>query len=683
MAKSLRPAPLAAHVAADAGAHGAALTLRAARPLSVPLSALYLHPLNVRNAELNPPTKEGLTTLAALIDAQGLLSRLKVLAEADASHARTGRFGVVAGGRRWRALHLLVEQGKLSPDAPIDCDEVDEAEALEISLAENVSQEAMHPADEFAAFQALIDEGRTPEDVAKRFGCKVLHVRRRLKLAAVAPELLALYRQHKLGLDEVEALASCDDQDRQRAVWKGLPAYYRNAEGIRSALTEGEVRSTDPRVIFIGLDRYRASGGEVRQDLFTLESYLTDSGLVALIVAEVLEEHAQQLREEGWAWVEVLADWSYQERQRYVEPPRRFRAETPDETARREALEAEDTALEAKLDEADTDVEDSPEFDAMVQRRDQIEAELQAILQARQDVSGLDRSLTGAVVYRDGDKVAIKRGLLTVEAARKLATQAQASGGTLQSASGVTIEPEPVRAEFSERLVMSLTAHHTAAVQACLLAQPQVALAALAHRFALSLLHYGSGDHPLKISLTDSAHALKSVATTLPNSRSGLVLTDEDARWQERLPKDKAQWLAWFLAQPAQVSIDMLVFATARSLNGVSGRFDAKRSGPLAPLSAAVGLDMADWWSPDADTYLGMVPKAKMAEAVAQACGPEAGQEVAALKKAEAIEAAAARLAGKRWLPAPLRGPASAAATTDAATEAATESTGLRPDADE
>ena len=169
MAKSLRPAPLAAHVAADAGAHGGALTLRAARPLSVPLSALYLHPLNVRNAELNPPTKEGLTTLAALIDAQGLLSRLKVLAEADASHAPTGRFGVVAGGRRWRALHLLVEQGKLSPDAPIDCDEVDEAEALEISLAENVSQEAMHPADEFAAFQALIDEGRTPEDVAKRF----------------------------------------------------------------------------------------------------------------------------------------------------------------------------------------------------------------------------------------------------------------------------------------------------------------------------------------------------------------------------------------------------------------------------------------------------------------------------------------------------------------------------------
>ena len=39
----------------------------------------------------------------------------------------------------------------------------------------------MHPADEFEAFKALIDEGKGVEDVAARFGVSVLTVQRRLK----------------------------------------------------------------------------------------------------------------------------------------------------------------------------------------------------------------------------------------------------------------------------------------------------------------------------------------------------------------------------------------------------------------------------------------------------------------------------------------------------------------------
>jgi ParB family transcriptional regulator, chromosome partitioning protein len=46
----------------------------------------------------------------------------------------------------------------------------DEADAAEISLAENVQREAMHPADEFDALRALIEGGMPPADVAARFG---------------------------------------------------------------------------------------------------------------------------------------------------------------------------------------------------------------------------------------------------------------------------------------------------------------------------------------------------------------------------------------------------------------------------------------------------------------------------------------------------------------------------------
>lgn len=677
MAKSFRESRAATHAAdvqpAEVAAPITTLALRAKRSMRVPLSALYLHARNVRSQELNPPSPEGIASLAALIDAQSLLSALQVVAEVDGKGVGTGRYGVVAGGRRWRALGLLVQQGKLSPDALIDCDEVEDAEAVAVSLAENVSQEPMHPADEFAAFHELALQGRSPEQIAAQFGYKLLHVRQRLKLAGVALELMALFRNHKLTLDQVEAFAGVDDQQRQLAVWKGLPAYSRQAASIRAALAHDEVSTKDARARFVGQERYRASGGEVRQDLFASEHFLTDSGLVELLVAEILEEQAEPVRQEGWAWVEVLPGFGHEERQRFIQPPLRYRAATAEEEAREKALQAEDDDLDGKIDDAwDSDEdEDEEETDAKVQawqqRREQIEAELDALHVSQRDTSAADRSVTGAVVYRDGDKVAVQRGLMTMEQARQFAARVKAEGGEVRTVSGATIAPLPdksEKAEFSERLMMSLTAHHTAAVQASLLSQPAIALAVLAHRFTMALLHHGYLDHPVKVSLTDSAHTLKTAATTLAQCRAGQVMADEEQRWKERLPEDSDTWLGWFLAQPMQVSVDAIVFGTARSLNGLSGRFDPTRTSILEPLSQALALDMANWWEPTADTYLGLVPKAKMADAVAQACGTEAGAEVAGLKKAEAITASQTSLQGKRWLPAPLR-PAQAPQAVD------------------
>ncbi|HQV57341.1 MAG TPA: helix-turn-helix domain-containing protein [Ilumatobacteraceae bacterium] len=75
----------------------------------------------------------------------------------------------------------------------------------------------------------------------------------------------------------------------------------------------------------------------------------------------------------------------------------------------------------------------------------------------------------------------------------------------------------------------------------------------------------------------------------------------------------------------------------------------------LDALSAALGLDMADWWEPTAEAYLNHVPKAQIIAALKEA-GPElAGGGVEAMKKDALVSAAASRLAGTRWLPEPLR----------------------------
>ena len=61
-------------------------------------------------------------------------------------------------------------------------------------LTENVQREAMHPADQFEAFAALVAEGRPIEDIAADFSVTPLVVQRRLKLANVSPRLMADYR---------------------------------------------------------------------------------------------------------------------------------------------------------------------------------------------------------------------------------------------------------------------------------------------------------------------------------------------------------------------------------------------------------------------------------------------------------------------------------------------------------
>jgi ParB family chromosome partitioning protein len=76
---------------------------------------------------------------------------------------------------------------------------------------------------------------------------------------------------------------------------------------------------------------------------------------------------------------------------------------------------------------------------------------------------------------------------------------------------------------------------------------------------------------------------------------------------------------------------------------------------PIADaITAAVGLDMADWWEPTA-SYLDTVPKAKILRAVQEAVSLTAAASLQGLKKDALIAQAQWQLEGKRWLPSVLR----------------------------
>jgi ParB family chromosome partitioning protein len=137
-------------------------------------------------------------------------------------------------------------------------------------LAENVVRIAMHPADQFEAFRALVDKGANTADIAARFGVPESTVEKRLKLGRVAPAILDAYRAGELGLEQVQAFTVSDDHEAQQCVWAACSGQRANPSAIRRALTEGEVPSTDPRLCFIGIAAYEEAGGIVRRDLFGL-----------------------------------------------------------------------------------------------------------------------------------------------------------------------------------------------------------------------------------------------------------------------------------------------------------------------------------------------------------------------------------------------------------------------------
>ena len=91
------------------------ITLSVSR--DIPFNKLVLSDSNVRR------TKAGvaLEQLADDIARRTLLQSLTVRPVLDESGAETGMYEIPAGGRRYRALELLVKQKRLAKTAPIPC----------------------------------------------------------------------------------------------------------------------------------------------------------------------------------------------------------------------------------------------------------------------------------------------------------------------------------------------------------------------------------------------------------------------------------------------------------------------------------------------------------------------------------------------------------------------------------
>jgi ParB family chromosome partitioning protein len=621
----------------------------------VPLSRLVSRPTG-RNVRKAP--RMSIPELAASIQRVGLLQNLIVTATADGE-----RYEVVAGGRRLAALKLLAKKRRISKQWEAPCLLVADATARTASLTENVQREAMHPADQFEAFAALVAEGRPIEDIAADFSVTPLVVQRRLKLANVSPRLLADYRVEAVSLDQLMALAITDDHAAQEAAFYDAPTWQRSPHNLRDRLTEREIDAhRHPLVRFVGLDTYEAAGGGTRRDLFAEADsgvYLTDATLLERLAQDKLASLAAEVKAEGWAWVDATPGTTHADLQSFQRAPRQRRSPNKREAQRIEKLQTKMQALAEAVDAA-LDADDEEKADALQEEGEHLGEQLQALEDGLQDYGEAVKAAAGAIVTidRNGEAV-IHRGLLREAEAKALRTLERlrqgfgSEGEAGNDDTGEETDDAPKPAAMSDRLAQRLSAHRTAALQIEVARHPQVALAALVHGMVQTVLqgsHYGH-DLPLGVKLTQQDR-LEGMAPDWPESPAAVALRELQQVAGEALPEDSAELFAALLAKPQDELVRLLAVCVASTVDVVTPR--ASQHQPGAKLAQAVTLDMAAWWQPTADGYFQHVPKAAILEVVEQDA-PAHVTRLAKLKKGD-IASEAERLAdGTGWMPAIFR----------------------------
>lgn len=593
---------------------------------------LVLAPENVRKA----PSEAGIPDLAHSIRHRGVLQNLtgyELEQEADVSSAP--RIAVVAGGRRWRALQLLLEEGTIGQDYIVPLCVTSKEAAIAISLAENSDREALHPADEFEAARALVDAGRSIEDIAAQLHLDPLTVRRRLKLASVAPEFIQLYRQGKLNLEHMMAFAVTDDADKQRSAWKTLPEYARTPGELRQALTATEVSSSDPVVRFLGLKAYEKAGGTTRGDLFSDDSgvFLQDVTLVERLAREKLEKHGRKLARQGWAWIEVRTHIDYADRASYSLVKLTRRDPTAEEAEKIESLSQELEQVRSAHSCGDSD-------DGNIEDSSAKESELEKALDAaREELLVPDpeqRARAGALVTIDyHGKLRVETGLLKPEDARLFAADDRRRAG------------RPTQREHSAALLKRFTALRTQALMAEFAQNPEVALTTVVHRLLINAFPERAGASSA-LRIVTNATPLHQFNDQVETTHAHEWLTAQRDHLLSMLPTEPEALFGWLLEQSHEEKLALLAFCAARTLDAVQTDEAITHADEIA---RALHMDLRHWWQPTAEGYLTCIPKAAVLRAVAEAVSPQQAARIEKFKKGPLAVEAEKLLAGRGWLP--------------------------------
>ncbi|KFC70271.1 putative DNA-binding protein [Devosia sp. LC5] len=613
------------------------------------LNKLDADPKNVRKTY----APDSVESLAASIGSVGVLQNLVV------RPGKKGRFFVSAGGRRLAALKLLVQRGTIPADHAVNCQMRDEDSAVEVSLAENVMREAMHPLDEFEAFKALSDQGKSPDQIASRFGVTENLVKRRLALAKTAPELRELFRSGEIELSQLAAFTVVDDHARQLEVWNNLGQWNRHSATIRRMLLSEQTTTDTPRFAIVGEAAYLAASGILRKDLFdeSGSGIIESPDVLEAVFNLKVEAVKTKLLAEGWAWVEffeTLPDWYYGAVRVY---PTDIDL-SPEDQAALDALENELENL------TDLDSETAPvDPSELEQRQAALHEQIEQFNRKTSVFTETDYLTAGAIIsVSHYGKFRIERGMMARGPNEDAFEDEQDVNEDHDHQTVVPTEPEPAKTagldDLSFSLVEDLSARKTAALRVALADNPDIALVTVIHAMLLRVGYsYAREQSAVQVSVTPEY--LKGAISDYDDYAPVVEFASMWENLGHSIPGNPTDLWDWLIDKSTDELLILLAAAAAKGVNVVEKKFSdrgqAFEHGKV--LSRALSLDMADWFTPTAENYFKRISKDQIVVAIKEAIGDEEAAKAAKMKKGEAAAYAETLFKDRRWLPPQLRAP--------------------------
>jgi len=195
-----------------------ALLEEAESPAEAPGASIRSLPIELirRNADQPRRTfiEADLDDLSNSIREKGVLQPILVRPAPGA----VGEYQIVAGERRWRAAQRAGLR-----EMPVVVRELDDGEALEIAILENVQRADLNPMEEAMGYRVLIDRfGRTQESLAQALGKSRSHVANTLRLMNLPEAVQSMLAEGALSAGHARAvLASADPAGLAKRIVEG------------------------------------------------------------------------------------------------------------------------------------------------------------------------------------------------------------------------------------------------------------------------------------------------------------------------------------------------------------------------------------------------------------------------------------------------------------------------------
>jgi ParB family transcriptional regulator, chromosome partitioning protein len=181
-----------------------------------------------------------LEELTNSIREKGVMQPLLVRPSSDPN-----QFEIIAGERRWRAA-----QRAGLHDVPVIVREVDDKEALELAIIENVQRVDLNPLEEAMGYDQLIEQfSYTQQDLAQVIGKSRSHVANTLRLLKLPQDVRDMLSRGELTAGHARTLITADDPLglARQIVGGGLSVREAEALSQRGANNNGKKRAPETK----------------------------------------------------------------------------------------------------------------------------------------------------------------------------------------------------------------------------------------------------------------------------------------------------------------------------------------------------------------------------------------------------------------------------------------------------